>query len=94
MIGAHLASPIRGELGWTIGSTTGYADWPQLGTQIWGSLGQVDVRPNYISSYIVQREVDEERQPWGSLGYEVCHFMFLASAYEGGRPILSLITGS
>src|SRR6218665_1207083 len=43
MNGAHLASPIRGELG--------YAHWPQLGTQIhspignqiWGPLGKDDV---------------------------------------------------
>src|SRR6218665_2547290 len=47
MNGAHLASPIRGELG--------YAHWPQLGTQfisllgtqIWGPLGKQDVCPNF-----------------------------------------------
>src|SRR6218665_1671249 len=46
MNGAHLASPIRGELG--------YAHWPQLGSQIhcpignqiWGPLGKEDVCPN------------------------------------------------
>src|SRR6218665_16719 len=39
MNGAHLASPIRGELG--------YAHWPQLGTQIWDPLGKQDVCPNF-----------------------------------------------
>src|SRR6218665_578360 len=47
MNGAHLASPIRGELG--------YAHWPQLGTpiycpighQLWGPLGKQDVCPNF-----------------------------------------------
>src|SRR6218665_3714576 len=47
MNGAHLASPIRGELG--------YAHWPQLGSQIycifgnqiWGPLGKDDVCPNF-----------------------------------------------
>src|SRR6218665_3299801 len=47
MNGAHLASPIRGELG--------YAQWPQLGSQIhspignqiWGLLGKDDVFPNF-----------------------------------------------
>src|SRR6218665_3644598 len=47
MNGAHLASPIRGELG--------YAHWPQLGSQIhcpigneiWGPLGKEDVCPNF-----------------------------------------------
>src|SRR6218665_3582683 len=47
MNGAHLASPIRGELG--------YAHWPQLGSQIycpignliWGPLGKEDVGPNF-----------------------------------------------
>src|SRR6218665_1425806 len=47
MNGAHLASPIRGELG--------YAHWPQLGSQIhcsignqiWGPLGKQDVCPNF-----------------------------------------------
>jgi len=47
MIGAHLASPIRGDLG--------YAHWPQLGNlihspighHIWGPLGQEDVCPNF-----------------------------------------------
>src|SRR6218665_3649865 len=47
MNGAHLASPIRGELG--------YAQWPQLGShihcpignQIWGPLGKDDVCPNF-----------------------------------------------
>ena len=46
MNGAHLASPIRGELH--------YAHWPQLGSkihcpignQIWGPLGKQDVFPN------------------------------------------------
>src|SRR6218665_3800305 len=47
MNGAHLVSPIRGELG--------YAHWPQLGThaiycpighQIWAPLGKQDVCPN------------------------------------------------
>src|SRR6218665_1988531 len=46
MNGAHLASPIRGELG--------YAHWPQLGSQIpcpfgnqiWGPLGKEYVCPN------------------------------------------------
>src|SRR6218665_3927413 len=47
MNGAHLASPIRGELG--------YAQWPQLGSQIhcpignqiWGPLGKDDVCSNF-----------------------------------------------
>src|SRR6218665_419858 len=47
MNGAHLASPIKGELG--------YAHWPQLGSQIhcpignqiWGPLGKEDVCPNF-----------------------------------------------
>src|SRR6218665_951991 len=49
MNGSHLASPIRGELG--------YAQWPQLGSQIhsprpigyqiWGPLGKDDVCPNF-----------------------------------------------
>src|SRR6218665_2950138 len=48
MNGAHLASPIRGELG--------YAHWPQLhgnpiycpiGNQIWSPLGKEDVCPNF-----------------------------------------------
>src|SRR6218665_3671415 len=47
MNGAHLASPIRGELG--------YAHWPHLGSQIhcpignqiWGPLGKHDVCPNF-----------------------------------------------
>src|SRR6218665_77670 len=47
MNGAHLASPIRGELG--------YAHWPQLGSQIhcpignqiWGPLGKDNVCPNF-----------------------------------------------
>jgi len=47
MNGTHLASPIRGELG--------YAHWPQLGSQIhcpignqiWGPLGKEDVCPNF-----------------------------------------------
>src|SRR6218665_564913 len=47
MNGAHLASPIIGELG--------YAHWPQLGSQIqcpignqiWGPLGKKDVCPNF-----------------------------------------------
>src|SRR6218665_38464 len=47
MNGAHLASPIRGELG--------YAHRPQLdsqihcptGTQIWGPLGKENVCPNF-----------------------------------------------
>src|SRR6218665_685966 len=44
MNGAHLASPIRGELG--------YAHWPQLGTQsighqIWGPLGKQGVCPSF-----------------------------------------------
>src|SRR6218665_1982580 len=48
MNGAHLASPIRGELG--------YAHWPQLhgnpiycpiGHKIWGPLGKQDVCPNF-----------------------------------------------
>src|SRR6218665_1258190 len=47
MNGAHLASSIRGELG--------YAHWPQLGSQIhcpignqiWGPLGKEDVCPNF-----------------------------------------------
>src|SRR6218665_1871209 len=43
MNGAHLASPIRGELG--------YAHWPQLrtiGHQIWGPLRKQDVCPNVV----------------------------------------------
>ena len=48
MNGAHLASPIREELG--------YAHWPQLGSQIhcpignqiWGPLGKDDVCPNFV----------------------------------------------
>src|SRR6218665_1928268 len=47
MNGAHLACPIRGELG--------YAHWPHLGSQIhcpignqiWGPLGKHDVCPNF-----------------------------------------------
>src|SRR6218665_3570076 len=47
MNGAHLARPIRGELG--------YAQWRQLGSQIhcpignqiWGPLGKDDVCPNF-----------------------------------------------
>ena len=47
MNGAHLASPIRGELG--------YAHWPQLGSQIyyiignhiWGPIGKQDLCPNF-----------------------------------------------
>src|SRR6218665_1973407 len=47
MNGAHLASPIGGELG--------YAHWPQLGSQIhcpiwnqiWGPFGKDDVCPNF-----------------------------------------------
>src|SRR6218665_1047459 len=47
MNGAHLTSPIRGELG--------YAHWPQLGShihcpigyQIWGPLGKQDVCPKF-----------------------------------------------
>src|SRR6218665_674923 len=47
MNGAHLASPIRRELG--------YAQWPQLGSQIycpivnqiWRPLGKDDVCPNF-----------------------------------------------
>src|SRR6218665_169503 len=47
MNGAHLASPIMGELS--------YAHWPQLGSQIhcpignqiWGPLGKQDVCPNF-----------------------------------------------
>src|SRR6218665_825437 len=46
--GAHLASPIRGELG--------YAHWPQLGSQIycpignqiWGPLGKQGVCPIFV----------------------------------------------
>src|SRR6218665_2559558 len=46
MNGAHLACPIRGELG--------YGHWPQLGNpiyclighQIWGPFGKQDVCPN------------------------------------------------
>ena len=48
MNGPHLASPIRGQLG--------YAHWPQLGSQsialfighkIWGPLGKEDVCPYF-----------------------------------------------
>src|SRR6218665_537265 len=54
MNGAHLASPIRGELG--------YAHWPQLGSQIhsptgnqiWGRLGKDDVCPNGCQIYVQQ----------------------------------------
>src|SRR6218665_2323586 len=52
MNGAHLASPIRGELG--------YAQWPQLGSQthcpignqIWGPLGKEDVCPNFALTVV------------------------------------------
>jgi len=46
MTGAHLANPIRGELG--------YAHWPQLSTQIWGPLGQEDVCPNGYRIFVQQ----------------------------------------
>src|SRR6218665_2296723 len=62
MNGAHLASPIRGALG--------YAHWPQLGSQIhcpignqiWGPLGKQDLCPNLANLCSAIRATLGQRQ--------------------------------
>ena len=41
-----------------------------------------------------EREEESLKQVLGNHGYEVSNFIFLASAYEGGWPVLSLAISS